>query len=290
MHAHKETAAAGKSSKQTASQRSHGLTLTASMRSSPTRPTASASTGWRGTGPPARPITGWEAPPPTEREPEPVFSGVLARVEQRLPAQPQARRPSRGIRRPENRAPPRVRPRRSRLRTPRRPDVASRPGLPSDACPAERAGHRPEAGVGANHPRPQAARRDPRSQPHAHGTGAMNIDATRIALQHRTAPAKDARTASGSPRVSAVDGQPTCSSPTARHAPPRAASRTARSGYSGTATASSTQRRPTDASARPAAGSCPDESRRRSRSAPTTRSCARPTPSRTSTRRSSRSS
>ncbi len=103
--------------------------------------------------------------PPTEREPEPGIPGVLARVEQRLPAQPQARRAPRGIRRPENRAPPRVRPRRSRLRTPRRPHVAPRPGLPRDPCPSGRAGHRPEAGVGANHPRPQAARRDPRSQP-----------------------------------------------------------------------------------------------------------------------------
>ena len=123
-----------------------------------------------------------------------------------------------------------------------------------------------------------------------HGTGAMNIDATRIALSAQDCPSEGR--AHGQRITASERGRWPANLllSHARHAPPRAASRTARSGYSGTATASSTQRRPTDASARPAARSCPDESRRRSRSAPTTRSCARPTPSRTSTRRSSRSS
>ena len=102
---------------------------------------------------------------PPDRGPPRPLPTLLARVEPRLPSRPEARRAPRRVRRAENSSPPDVRPRRSRLRNPRRSHVAPRPGIPRYARSARRTGHRPEARLGADHPRAQAARRDARSHP-----------------------------------------------------------------------------------------------------------------------------
>ena len=130
------------------------------------RPTASASTAWRGTGPPA------------STHPRVLGSAAADRARTRTRHSRSSRAsgasPACTASSPAGT---------SRHSPPREPRTASRAASKKPAtnsatsscgskaratprpCPSGRAGHRPEAGVGANHPRPQAARRDPRSQP-----------------------------------------------------------------------------------------------------------------------------